>query len=238
MEVTVTTWYLEMLDPAWLRPPSGAGRSVPAGLTLVRAEVPCPELNRFLYTAVGGDWWWTDRLAWTYERWLAYLDRPALQTWVGYVSGTPAGYFELERQEGAGPGAGPEVEIASFGLLPRFIGRGLGGALLTAAVERAWAIGGDPGAGVRRVWVHTCSLDGPHALANYRARGFRECRTATHTQALPAAPPGPWPGARVELSSVTPEGMPVPSPSARIPAPGITDRAAANARGEGRPESC
>src|SRR5438034_8495738 len=34
-------------------------------------------------------------------------------------------------------------------------------------ISRAWA------KGARRVWVHTCSLDGPTALANYQGRGFR-----------------------------------------------------------------
>jgi len=75
------------------------------------------------------------------------------------VRGTPAGYFELERD-------GDAVEIVSFGLLPAFIGRGLGKRLLDAAARRAWALG------PQRVWVHTCSLDGPAALANYRGRGF------------------------------------------------------------------
>ena len=161
VDLVVTTWYLEMLDPSWLRPPGGgasragpgaAVRPAPAGLSVVRAEVPCPELSRFLYTAVGGDWWWTNRLEWTYDRWLAHLERPALQTWVGYVCGTPAGYFELELQTGGANGAGGQrevagseggagVEIVQFGLLPRFAGRGLGGALLVAATERAWAMG-------------------------------------------------------------------------------------------------
>ncbi len=27
----------------------------------------CPELNRFFYKAIGGDWYWIDRLPWTYE---------------------------------------------------------------------------------------------------------------------------------------------------------------------------
>src|SRR5438132_11321889 len=85
-----------------------------------RADVPSPELSRFLYTAVGGQWYWTDRLNWDYARWLTYLDRPAVETLVLYVSGTPAGYVELEVQ------ANDNVEVAYFGLLPRFIGNGLG----------------------------------------------------------------------------------------------------------------
>jgi GNAT superfamily N-acetyltransferase len=176
----VTITYLEMTDRAQLRP---AGSGAPP-LQLVRAEIPCPELNRFLYAAVGAGWWWYSRLPWDHARWLAYLDRPELETWVAYVSGTPAGYFELERQDG------DDVELAYFGLLPGFIGRGLGGELLAAAITRAWDIG------ARRVWVHTCSLDHPQALRNYQTRGFRIFRTEETTEELPDEPLQPWPGAR------------------------------------------
>jgi GNAT superfamily N-acetyltransferase len=168
-----------MTDRSELRP-VGAGR---LPFHLVRSEIPCPELNRFLYTAVGARWWWYSRLEWDYGRWLAYLDRPGLETWIAYVSGAPAGYFELERQEG------DNVELAYFGLLPGFIGRGLGGPLLTAAVARAWDMG------AKRVWVHTCTLDHPQALANYQARGFRIFYTEEKTEDLPDEPPEPWPGA-------------------------------------------
>lgn len=175
----VTTWYLEMLRPDELRP----ARAPAAAVEIIRAELPSPEFCRFLYTAVGGRWHWTNRLDWDYDAWQLYLDRAELETWVAYTAGTPAGYAEMERQ--------PEdnVEIVQFGLLPRFIGQGIGGHLLTAAIRRAWALG------ARRVWLHTCSLDGPHALANYRARGLRVYRETTVPMEVPAHPPGPWPGA-------------------------------------------
>src|SRR5262245_14888287 len=73
-----------MLSRTQLRPAHGS-----AQFDLVRAEIPCPELNRFLYTAVGAAWWWYDRLPWNRARWLEYLDRPELETWVAYISGTP-----------------------------------------------------------------------------------------------------------------------------------------------------
>jgi GNAT superfamily N-acetyltransferase len=79
------------------------------------------------------------------------------------VDGERAGYYELA------PGA-TSVEIAYLGLLPAFQGQGLGGHLLTHALTRALQRAG-------RVWLHTCTLDGPHALANYRARGLRPFRT-------------------------------------------------------------
>jgi GNAT superfamily N-acetyltransferase len=178
--VDVTTWSLEMRSPADLRPAPRPDLD----LRLTRAELASPEFARFLYTAVGGDWYWLDRLGWTYAQWEERLSRPGLETWAAYVCGTPAGYFELDPQEAG------SVEIAYFGLLPGFIGKGLGGWLLTQAIERAWAMGAE------RVWVHTCSLDGPSALANYQARGMTVFKRETAGQDLPGAPPGPWPGAR------------------------------------------
>lgn len=180
MHTEITTWHLEMLSPAELRP----SRAEVPGLEIRQARIPSPELNRFFYTAVGGDWFWVDRLSWTYAEWLRFLDRPEVETWVASLEGTPAGYFELERQ--------PEgnVEILYFGLLPRFIGRGLGGRLLTRAVERAWEMAAS------RVWLNTCSLDGPAALPAYQARGFRVFKEVRWARDLPDETPGPWPGAR------------------------------------------
>ena len=158
---TVSTTYLEMTLRTELR---SSRRPPRLPCTVARVEVPTPALNRFLYVAVGQAWAWNDRLEWDAAQWRDYVDRPELETWVAYVRGTPAGYFELERQA-------DEVEIVYFGLLPAFIGLGLGGTLLTRAIERAFDLG------AARVWVHTCSLDHPQALANYLARGMRVYRT-------------------------------------------------------------
>lgn len=172
----VVTHHLEMTAASQLVPAGAARRP----FALRRAEVASPQLNRFLYAAVGGDWYWLHRMRWSYRRWLAYVSRPELETWVAYVSGTPAGYFELEAQ------ADDTVEIVQFGLLPQFIGEGLGGAMLTEAVRRAWAMG------ARRVWLHTCTLDHPHALPHYQARGFRVFRIVESEERLPKRSPGPW----------------------------------------------
>jgi GNAT superfamily N-acetyltransferase len=177
----VTTTHLEMTSRGQFRPASAAG-----AFALVQAQIPCPELNRFLYAAVGARWYWYVRLSWDRARWLAYLDRPELETWVAYVSGTPAGYFELERQ------GADDVELAYFGLLPGFVGQGLGGGLLTAAIARAWDLG------ATRVWVHTCDLDHPRALPNYQARGFQIFRVEQEMAELPDQPLEPWPRARRE----------------------------------------
>ncbi|MCY9782600.1 GNAT family N-acetyltransferase [Nocardiopsis sp. EMB25] len=161
-----TTWYLEMTDPSRLSPAREpeTGR----GVRFTRCGIPGPEFSRFLYERVGGDWQWTDRLAWSDQRWREWVERPGSETWVLYEHGTPAGYAELDAQPGG------TVEIAYFGLMPGFLGRRLGGHMLTLTLSRAWDLAErwperEP---TRRVWVHTCSLDGEHALANYRARGL------------------------------------------------------------------
>ncbi|MEV8115268.1 GNAT family N-acetyltransferase [Streptomyces xiamenensis] len=186
--VTVTTWYLEQTEP---REPGPARRPAPgAEVRIERAAVPSPEFSRFLYTAVGQDVAWTDRLPWGLARWRAHLERPGVETWVVYERGTPGGFVELTAQDAG------VVEISYFGLLPAFRGRGLGGLLLAEGTARAWDLAGrwpdrEP---TRRVWVHTCSQDGEHALENYRRRGFRLYDTRVGQEPY-AAQPGPWPGA-------------------------------------------
>jgi GNAT superfamily N-acetyltransferase len=147
-----------------------------------QAELPSPELSRALYAGVGADWWWTDRLTWSWRRWHDRLARPEVETWVAWVRGTPAGFAELEHRDDG-------VEIVSFGLLPAFVGQGFGPRLLDAAARRAWALG------PRRVWLHTCSLDSPAALPTYRRRGFEVYDVRTGPVLLPPARPEAWPGA-------------------------------------------
>ena len=117
---------------------------------------------------------WVDRLPWTDDQIRAHLATPGISVWLLTVQGAPAGYFELKANEDG------STEIAYFGLLPDFIGRGYGKHLLTEAVERAFSEGS------RRVWLHTCSLDDPAALPNYRARGFRPFREETYTVPTPS----------------------------------------------------
>lgn len=168
MHIDVTTWYLEMLSPEQLRPKAANQPE----LRIEQAKIPCPELSRFLYTSVGRDWYWRDRLPWTDVQWMQYLDRPQVQTWLAFLAGTPAGYIELEAKlDGS-------VEIAYFGLLKQFIGQRLGGHLLSVGTAKAWEMN------ATRVWVHTCSLDSPYALANYQARGFQIYHQTVHTQEI------------------------------------------------------
>lgn len=176
--------YLELTSPGGLKPV----RQVPQDVILLRAGIPSPELNRYLYSAVGGDWHWTDRLGWTYAEWKQWLDRAEVETWVLYKAGTPAGYFELEVQ-------GTSVEISYFGLLPAFVGHGLGSYLLTQAAHRAFQLR----PGIQRVWLHTCTLDHPAAVKNYLSRGFLVFKEEEFDHPDAAPTPGPWPGAERPL---------------------------------------
>jgi ribosomal protein S18 acetylase RimI-like enzyme len=149
-----------MRSPAELRP---AGEPQPAPV-IERVEDCSPDLFRFLYSEVGRAFRWTDRLAWSDETIRRHLDDRAVSVWVMSWEADPAGYFELREHED------DSVEIAYFGLLPDFIGRGWGKYLLTRAAQAAWAL--KP----QRVWLHTCTLDHPAALPNYVKRGFRRVR--------------------------------------------------------------
>ncbi len=156
-----TTFYLEMRDFASFR-----SSVCPAGFDISLVKASDHHLNRKFYAAIGAEWNWTDRAGWSEDEWRAYADSNLIKTFIGQVNGDDVGYFELASQEGG------EIEIVYFGLLPEWIGRGFGGALLSSAVEQAWQL-----TGTRRVWLHTCTHDHEHALKNYLARGFEVFKT-------------------------------------------------------------
>ena len=140
-------------------------RSADAGFQVREKRDRDWRFNRDLYFVVGEMWSWIDKRPWTDEQWQEYALEPRLRTYAAYYDNTVAGYYELRRDDEDG------VEIAYFGLLPEFVGRGFGGALLTSAIEQAWSRRG--GIAPSRVWVHTCNRDHPQALANYQARGMK-----------------------------------------------------------------
>jgi GNAT superfamily N-acetyltransferase len=148
--------YLEMFGrPAKPPVPPPAGK-----LALMRAQRCTVSFYRYLYAAVGERWLWYERRVWSDERLAAEIQSPGIEIFVLHVGGVPAGYFELDIREAA------ETELAYFGLMPEFIGRGCGSYLLQAAIDRAFE------RKLKRLWVHTCTFDHPRALGVYQRAGF------------------------------------------------------------------
>lgn len=154
--IAVTVTSLEMTSPDEL-----IAAAPPDGAAWQRIDAGKPSASRDFYIRVGGPWHWVDRLDWRDAQWQAWTERPEHHLMVCRHQEVDAGYAELEQQ------ADGNVEIAYFGLLPEAIGRGLGRWWLAEVLAEAWRL-----PGTRRVWVHTCTLDGPAALATYTGRGL------------------------------------------------------------------
>lgn len=184
----VRTTYLELAADAPLLRPARARPDY----DLRHAVAVTPDFARFLYRGVGYPWNWTRRVGWSYAKWERYLADDAVEIWIACCGGTVAGYFELvahaKADDGLDAAAEDGVEIRQFGMFPSFTGRGLGGHVLCDAVERGRSIGNG------RVWLHTCTADHPHALANYLARGMRPFKEEEGYEDVETGAE-PWPGA-------------------------------------------
>ncbi len=167
----VVRTHLEMRELTALRrsrPPSEDAR-----LSL-RPDITVDDY-RAIYRRVGEPWSWRDRADMSDEALREYLASPTVSVWTLGVDGDTAGFFELQRYPDA------RVELMYFGLAPGYIGRGLGGWMLTRAVEEAFALGASP------LTLHTCTLDNPHALPNYLARGFVITREERYVAERPSS---------------------------------------------------
>jgi len=154
LECVVT--YLEMRAPP-RHPNILAGRHK---IALMRAEHPTISFYRYLYDTIGEPWLWWERRALDDEALAAIIHDPKVDIFVLYYDGVPAGYAELDDR------VAHQIEIAYFGLIPEFVGRGLGAYLLGWALDEAWRRGPE------RVWLHTCNFDHPKAIAVYQRAGF------------------------------------------------------------------
>jgi GNAT superfamily N-acetyltransferase len=129
-------------------------------LALMRAEDCTVSFYRYLYETVGTPWLWFERRLLDDAALAATIHKPTTEIFVLYAGGVPAGYFELDAAEPR------QTELCYFGLVPEFIGRGLGPFLLRVAIDRAWS------RGIDRLWVHTRMFDHPKALGYYQRAGF------------------------------------------------------------------
>ena len=128
---------------------------------LVKKINPDFQLNKFFYKQVGKKHRWLDRLNWSDEKWINYISNKNLDTYIISDSENLVGFFELLNNPHLS-----ETEISYFGLLEEYIGRGLGGYALSVAIRKSFE------KDIKRVWLHTCTLDHPNALKNYIARGM------------------------------------------------------------------
>jgi len=132
---------------------------------LIKKIKPDFQLNKFFYKQVGKKHRWIDRLSWTDEKWINFISNKNLETYVISESEDLIGFFELLYNPNLN-----ETEISYFGLLEEYIGKGIGGYALSEAIKKAFE------KNIKRVWLHTCTLDHPNALKNYIARGMRVFR--------------------------------------------------------------
>jgi GNAT superfamily N-acetyltransferase len=153
---SLITTYLEMTNPSQLN----AALSHSADVRVARMDSVDLGFYRYLYQSVGEKYCWRDRLVIPTSELRSILSKNTTHVYVLYVSDAPAGYIELNQE-------GSSTEVAYFGLREAYHGRGLGKFLLSYGVQKAWELG------AKRVWLHTCNLDGTHALANYQKRGFK-----------------------------------------------------------------
>jgi len=166
-KLTVTVTYLEMTSM-----PKRVPRPAPARkLALLRADKIPVHFYRYLYNTVGGPWLWYERRVMSDAALRAIVRDSAVDIYVLYAEGVPAGYAELDRRSQAKQEN--DIELAYFGLIPDFIGGGLGGYLLDWTIDTAWRHA------PRRLWVNTCNLDHPRAFQTYQRAGFAPYKQIT-----------------------------------------------------------
>jgi ribosomal protein S18 acetylase RimI-like enzyme len=135
-------------------------------LRVVLEKKPTIDLCKFFYKEVGRDFFWRDRLKWSDQDWLEYINNNFFKLYILKVNNKLAGYYELLYDPKTS-----STEICYFGIFKEFYGKGIGGYLLTDAILTSF------NQKINKVWVHTCTLDHPNALKNYLARGMKIFKT-------------------------------------------------------------
>jgi GNAT superfamily N-acetyltransferase len=152
-ELAAVVTYLEMLEPPATEVP-------PSTLQLRHVASPAADQYRALFRKVGSPWLWFSRLVMDDDQLEAIIRDPGVELFEVAAVEAVVGMIELDFREAG------ECELAFIGLVPGLAGQGHGRWLLAEAIQRAWRDG------VKRVHVHTCSLDHPAALSAYRRAGF------------------------------------------------------------------
>lgn len=145
-----------------------------APLTLTRWDAPEPERYRALFRRLGAPWLWFSRLSIDDAALTAIIHDPAVQVFAALDrQRVEVGMIELDFR------IARQCEIAYFALVPELAGKGLGRWLMAQALAFVWR------PGIERVWLHTCTLDHPHALGFYQRQGFTAVKRTIETFADP-----------------------------------------------------
>lgn len=154
----VTVTFLEMHEP----------KEPPDPLPGIHFELLLKPIRvneyRKLYYGVGEKWHWLDRMVMPDEELYKKINADNVDIFVFHIKNEIAGYIEFVKDE-------LFVEILYFGLMPAFIGKGLGKYFLHWVIAKAWSYGPS--------WIqlNTCTLDHPLALTVYKKAGFKEVKT-------------------------------------------------------------
>jgi ribosomal protein S18 acetylase RimI-like enzyme len=162
MERTIDRFYLDIFSKKNLI----KSNCVETNLEIFLEKSPTLDLCKFLYKEVGKDFFWRDRLRWSEQQWLEYINSNFFKLYILKHKNNFAGYHELLYDTSTN-----SIEIPYFGIFKEFYGKGIGGYLLTDAILTAFK------RPIDKVWVHTCTLDHPNALKNYIARGMKIFKT-------------------------------------------------------------
>ena len=157
-KIAAVVTHLEMTAPPTRR------ADPPGNWTLRKLDAPEPAWYRDLFRRVGENWLWFSRARMSDAELTAIIQAPGINVYALALDGRDEGLLELDFRE---PG---QCELAFFGVTAPLIGTGAARYLMNRALERAWSHD------VRRVWVHTCTLDHPSAVAFYQRSGFRPFR--------------------------------------------------------------
>jgi hypothetical protein len=162
MERSIDRFYLHLLTRSNLKESNCKEKN----LEVIQEKKPKIDFCKFLYKEVGRDFFWKDRLRWSNQDWLDYINNDFFKLYILKQNNKLAGYYELVYDPKVA-----SMEIPYFGIFREFYGKGMGGYLLTDAILKSF------NEKINKVWVHTCTLDHPNALKNYLARGMKIFKT-------------------------------------------------------------
>lgn len=162
MERTIDRFYLHLLSVTDLN----KSNCKELNLEVQLEKKPTIDLCKFFYKEVGKNFFWRDRLKWSDQDWLDYINSDFFKLYILKHNNKLAGYYELLYEPKTN-----SMEIPYFGIFKEFYGKKIGGYLLTEALSTSFK------QKITKVWVHTCTLDHPNALKNYLARGMKIFKT-------------------------------------------------------------